>query len=146
MNSFFSDNNWLLELKDILISASSLFNIGRGERRGWDKLFYPIPTSGIEADYLKPVLKTPRSINSLIAMPDAIAFCCDKSKEELESLGHNGALDWINRFEGQSNKKGIPLTTSLARSGINWFTMLPSTMGNIITSINFGDRLFFCSI
>ena len=143
LNSFFADTQWLVDLSNKLTKISDFFEIGRGERRGWDKMFYPEASNGIEAEYLKPVLKTPRSIENLIAEPDAVAFCCDKSKEELEQLGHKGALAWIDKFEGQSNEMGIPLPTSLARKGLYWYTMLPSTMAEIVTSINFGDRLYF---
>ena len=143
LNSFFSDTNWILKLNNKLVKISSLFTIGRGERRGWDKLFYPEANNGIEKYYLKPVLKTPRSIDGLVAKPDSVAFCCDKSKEELKKLGHNGALAWINKFEGQTNEKGVSLTKSLVRKGIYWYTMLPTTMAEMVTSINFGDRLFF---
>lgn len=143
LNSFFADTEWILDLSDKLAKISNFFEIGRGERRGWDKLFYPDDENEIEPEYLKPVLKTPRSIESIIAEPDAVAFCCDKSKEELEKLGHTGALAWINRFEGQVNEMGVPLPTSLARKGVHWYTMLPATMAEIVTSINFGDRLYF---
>ena len=143
LNSFFANTEWLLELSDKLVKISDFFEIGRGERRGWDKLFYPDENNGIESEYLQPVLKTPRSVHNLIAEPDAMAFCCDKSKAELASLGHTGALNWIDKFENQTNERGILLPTCLARKGINWYTMLPATMAEIVTSINFGDRLFF---
>lgn len=143
LNSFFASNEWLLEIGSKLTKVSTLFDIARGERRGWDKLFYPENKNDIEESYLKPVLKTPRSIHNLIAKPDAVAFCCDKSKEELTQMGHIGALNWINKFETQENERGIPLIKSLARAGIHWYTMLPQTMGEMVTSINFGDRLFF---
>ncbi|MFA6325263.1 MAG: N-6 DNA methylase [Candidatus Paceibacterota bacterium] len=143
LNSFFADNSWLLELSDKLVKISDFFNVGRGERRGWDNLFFPESGNQIESEYLKPVLKTPRSIKNLIAKPDAVAFCCKKTKDELIKLEHKGALEWIEKFEGQVNEKGIPLPISLARSGINWYTMLPATMAEMVTGINFGDRLFF---
>lgn len=143
LNSFFSDNDWLVEFSKKLIKVSDFFDIVRGERRGWDPLFYPSQDNQIEEQYLKPVLKTPRSIHNLIAGSDAIAFCCDKSKDELRELGHTGALAWINKFEGQANENGVPLTTSLAKRGIHWYTMLPSALGEMVTSVNFGDRLFF---
>jgi len=143
LNSFFADTNWILELNEKLVKISNFFTIGRGERRGWDELFYPDTANGIEKEYLKPVLKTPRSIDTLIARSDAVAFCCDRSKEELEKLGHDGALAWINKFEGQTNEMGVSLTKCLVRKGIHWYTMLPATMAEIVTSINFGDRLFF---
>lgn len=143
LNSLFSDTQWILELSSKLVKISNFFTIGRGERRGWDPLFYPDVSNEIENEYLKPVLKTPRSIDSLFAEPDAVAFCCDKTKEELKRLGHNGALAWINKFEGQTNETGIPLKECLVRKGVNWYTMLPTTMAEMVTSINFGDRLFF---
>lgn len=143
LNSFFADARWVLEISDKLVKISDFFDIARGERRGWDKLFYPEQGNNIEKEYLKPVLKTPRSIQGLIANPDSLAFCCEKTKEELEELGHSGALAWINKFEGQTNERGIPLTESLSRPGVFWYTMLPKTMGEIVASINFGDRLFF---
>ncbi len=143
LNSFFSNNEWLVKFSDKLVKVSDFFDIARGERRGWDPLFYPSQDNQIEEEYLKPVLKTPRSIHNLIAEPDAVAFCCEKSKDELKELGHIGALAWINKFEGQTNESGIPLTTSLARRGIHWYTMLPSTLGEMVASVNFGDRLFF---
>ena len=143
LNSLFTDNRWVATLRPFMIKASSLFEIARGERRGWDPLFYPDDTSSIEAEFLKPVLKTPRSINGLIAKPDALAFCCTKSIEELERAGAHGALNWIRSFEDKLNGTEVPLPIALKRANTNWYTMTPSTMGEIVTSINFGDRLFF---
>ncbi len=143
LNSFFSNNEWLVKFSDKLVKISTFFYIARGERRGWDPLFYPSQDNQIEEEYLKPVLKTPRSIHNLVAESDAVAFCCEKSKEELSELGHIGALAWINKFEGQTNENGVLLSTSLAKKGMYWYTMLPSTLGEMVASVNFGDRLFF---
>lgn len=143
MNSLFTDNRWVVSLQPYLIKISDLFYVARGERRGWDALFYPSDENTIETEFLKPVLKTPRSIDSFVTEPDALAFCCTKTIEELERDGNTGALQWIRRFEGQSNSMGIPLTRALRKAGTNWYTMKPDTMGEIVTSINFGDRLFF---
>lgn len=143
LNSFFANNAFIQGISDKLVKVSDYFDIGRGERRGWDPLFYPEANNGIEPEYLKPVLKTPRHIERLVAQPDAVAFCCDKSKQELISLGHSGAISWIEKFEGQANEKGVPLISALARGGIYWYTMLPATMAEIVTAVNFGDRLYF---
>ncbi len=142
LNSFFANNKWILELGEKLIKVSSLFDIGRGERRGWDAMFYPNTTNEIEAEYLRPVLKSPRSIHTLVTGSDGVAFCCDKSKEDLRKLGHTKALAWINKFEGYTNENGTPLISSLARRGMYWYTMLPETTAEMVTNINFGDRLF----
>jgi len=143
LNSLFTNNRWVTSLKPFLINVSSLFEIARGERRGWDPLFYPSGANSIEEEFLKPVLKTPRSVNNLIAEPDALAFCCTKSIEELEADGNNGALSWIRSFENVMSGSNILLPITLRRANTNWYTMTPDTMGEIVTSINFGDRLFF---
>jgi methylase of polypeptide subunit release factors len=143
LNSFFTDNKWIVDFGDLIVRADSLFDIARGERRGWDPLFYPEEKNNIEKEYIRPVLKTPRSIDSLIAKPDATAFCCMKSLEELKANDDSGALSWIQKFENQVNESGKPLPIALKRSRIHWYSMEPTTMGEIVTSINFGDRLFF---
>lgn len=143
LNSLFTDNSWIISLKPFLINASLLFEIARGERRGWDELFYPNDNTSIEDEFLRPVLKTPRSLTSLVAQPDAMAFCCTKSIEELERDHNIGALSWIRSFEHKTNGTGKLLPIALQKAGTNWYTMTPDTMGEIVTSINFGDRLFF---
>lgn len=142
LNSLFANNLWLKKFSDKLIKVSDIFSVARGERRGWDNLFYPEGKHNIENLYLKPVLKTPRSISSLIAKPDALAFCCDKTIEELKQLEHFGALSWIEKFEKTTNETGILLPLALARAHTNWYTMSPNTMGELVMNINFGDRLF----
>ena len=142
LNSLFANNLWLKKFNGKLIRVSDIFSIARGERRGWDNLFYPEGKHNIENLYLKPVLKTPRSISSLIAKPDALAFYCDKSIKELKQKKHFGALSWIEKFEKTTNETGILLPLALARANTNWYTMSPNTMGELVININFGDRLF----
>lgn len=145
-SALFAQCHWLSELNDKLIKASTLFEINRGERRGWDELFYPENIKGIEIDYIQPVLKSSRSIQSLIAEPDDSAFCCSLSKSELSKKKHLGALSWIEKFETRKNEKGKPLPDVLRRAGIYWYTMLQATMADLVTSMNFGDRLFFAKL
>ncbi|OGD68111.1 hypothetical protein A2996_00855 [Candidatus Campbellbacteria bacterium RIFCSPLOWO2_01_FULL_34_15] len=143
LNSLFAENNWLTNFSRYLISISDLFDVARGERRGWDKMFYPEDDNNIESDYLRPVLKTSQSVKKLIAQPDKKAFCCELSKEELSSRGHTGVISWIEKFENMRNGTGVLLPQVLKRSGVNWYTMKPNTMADIVTNINFGSRLFF---
>jgi len=91
--------------------------VKRGERRGWNDLFYPESNSGIEEEYLKPVLKNPALLKSFMAKTDITAFCCHKSKDELRELGHNGALKWIEKFENIKNGTGILLPVALKKAG-----------------------------
>jgi hypothetical protein len=141
-SAYFANLAWLSEVEPSTIKLSQLFNVNRGERRGWDPLFFPPKTNNIEPDYLKPVLKSPQSARGLQVEPDGLAFCCPLSQAELKSLGHRGALAWIESFESAVNEVGQPLTKSLARPGIHWYTMKPDTLADFVTATNPGERLF----
>jgi len=145
-SSMFADLNWLLEISEVLINASNIFEINRGERRGWDKLFYPEGKHGIEDMYLRPVLKSFRHADRLIAVPDSKAFCCFRSIDELEDRGHNGALSWIKKFEYGLNIKGKRLPEVLKRSGMYWYEMSDSTRADLVASINYDKRLFIAKM
>ncbi len=142
----FSNCQWLDEIRSLLIPVADLFDIHRGERRGWDKLFFPEAQSGIEDEYLLPVVKSSADIRQLDAKADGIAFCCSRSIEELERLGHAGALAWIRRFEHAKNEKGKPLPEVLAKRGYHWYEMRPDTTADLAVSMNPGNRLFFARL
>ena len=145
-STLFADISWFEVVQDRFISVKDLFNIRRGERRGWNPMFYPADGHGIENDYIKPVLKNLRNTSGLISSPNKIAFCCSKSIEELEELGHTGALDWIRTFENQNNKTGEPLTVSLKRPGMFWYEMRTDTLADFVANINYHDSLFISHI
>ncbi len=77
-SGLFTDLKWLVDISNKLIAVRELFTINRGERRGWDQLFYPSVPNSIENKFLKPFLKTIRSVDTLIAHPDGVAFCCEE--------------------------------------------------------------------
>ncbi|MGI6497055.1 MAG: hypothetical protein ACOX5G_13465 [Kiritimatiellia bacterium] len=131
------------DLEKALVPVKDHFTIARGERRGWDALFYPPEGSGIEPEYLQPVLKTSASVKRLDAKPDAHAFCCSATIDELQNLGHHGAMAWIKRFEQAVNEKGRPLSTVLKQPGKLWYEMRPDAVADLAISINPGNRLFF---
>ena len=141
--SHFSKLDWLSGVKAALVPVTSLFKVGRGERRGWDKMFFPPESEDIEDEYIQPVLRSASDVKGLIAMPDGRAFCCSRTLDELEQRGDRRALNWIRRFQGGKNEKGIPLTKSLARGGCHWYEMKPDSIANLAVSMNPGDRLFF---
>jgi len=141
-NAMFVELDWLFSLKEKLIPTRHLFKINRGERRGWDKMFYPERGHGIEPKYIKPVLKSPQEIDSLVARPDSEAFCCSTSLEDLEKKGDSGALFWIKKFEIQVNTRGKPLPEALAKPQKLWYEMDDSTLADLVANINYGNRLF----
>jgi type I restriction-modification system DNA methylase subunit len=140
---YFADLNWLTEVSEKLTDCNQFFDFTRGERRGWNALFYPSSGHNIEAEYIKPVLKNLRGTSGLYCSADAEAFCCSRSIEELEQLNHSGALQWIRSFENQSNDKGIPLTTSLRKANHYWYEMKSENMADFVANVNFDRSLFF---
>lgn len=142
LNALFHDVSWVNELAECLIPIEEILTVKRGERRGWNELFYPSENSGIESEYIKPVLKNPALLKSYTAQTDIVAFCCHKSKDELRQLGHIGALNWIEKFENIRNGTGKLLPEALKRSGSFWYEMDDATKADFVTALNPDKRLF----
>jgi len=142
-NSFFSNVKWILKIRDKLIKVNEIFDVKRGERRGWDDLFYPQGNHNIEKEYLKKVLKSSRDIEKYVATPNSDAFCCEKSIEELKSRHHVYTLSWIKKFENKVNTVGKPLPEALKKSNTYWYSMKSENIADLSISVNPGDRLFF---
>jgi hypothetical protein len=143
LSALFHDISWLLRVKEKLVPIQNVFDVVRGERRGWDKMFYPADGHGIEELYIKKVLKNARKVSSLIAEADSDAFCCSESISNLEELGHYGALSWISKFEHGVNKTGRLLPEVLSKSNMFWYEMKDTNIADIVTTMNPDKRLFF---
>ncbi len=141
-SAHFADLSWLDRVARKLVPIGEYFDIKRGERRGWDNLFFPPNDAGIESCYLRPVLKTSSEASRLIAKPNGQAFCCSEDIDELRRLGHAGAMRWIERFAGAVNEKGFPLREVLQRSGMYWYEMRSETVADLAASMNYDRRLF----
>jgi len=142
---YFANLNWLSEVSEKLINCNQIFNFTRGERRGWNALFYPASGHNIETDYIKPVLKNLRGTTGLYCTTNAEAFCCSKSIEELEQLNHTGALQWIRSFENQNNETDVPLTQSLRRANMFWYEMKTDNMADFVANVNYDRCLFIAT-
>ena len=136
----FVDIDWLLDCS--LVPVRDLFTIRRGERRGWDRLFYPAAGHGIEADYIKPVLLSSTDIDTYEATADREAFCCGVSKAELRRRRHTGALRWIERFESGRNGTGRPLPEVLAKANHHWYEMRADRVAELVIPLAYGKRLY----
>ena len=145
-SSLFSDLHWLKQIEKKIVKVNSLFKITRGERRGWDNMFYPESGHEIESEYLKPVLKSSINIEKLVTEPDAEAFCCSRTIDELIALGHNGAINWINRFKQLTNTNGKPLPEILYQKYSFWYEFKPTAFANLIVSINPDERIFVAKL
>ena len=143
LSALFHDIRWLLEIREKMCPISTIFEVVRGERRGWDTMFYPEHGHGIESVYIKKVLKNARNIDTLRAEADNDAFCCSLSLEELRTQNHRGALSWIARFQNGVNGVGRPLTEVLARKNMYWYEMASTNTADMVTTMNPDRRLFF---
>jgi tRNA1(Val) A37 N6-methylase TrmN6 len=132
----FSDVHWLPELRQFLVSASSLFDVYRGERRGNNELFYPASGHGIETEYIVAVVKSSRDIETYGNATDKEAFCCSKTKQELQALGHNGALAWIAKFD----KGGM--AKKLRRPNHHWYEMKANESAELVLGMNPAKKIF----
>ena len=141
----FASLGWLRDIRSKLVFVRELFDVARGERRGWDKMFFPSAedAASIEDRFLAPVVKSASSVATMLAAPDGVAFCCGEAKDELTRRNCVGALKWIDRFERGLNESGRPLPEVLARPNQRWYEMSASTRADIAVSINPGERLFF---
>jgi hypothetical protein len=133
-NAQFVNCDWVLDLP--LVPLKSLFTIKRGERRGLNALFYPTGDHGIEREYIRPLAKSPSDFKCLLGSAGKEAFCCDRTEEVLEALGHSGALNWIARFNTEEN------VGKLGRNNTLWYQMDADTVSELVMSIAYGDRLF----
>lgn len=133
-NAQFVNCDWILDFP--LVPLQTIFDIRRGERRGMNELFYPRPGHGIEAEYIRPLAKSPSDFIRLSMPAIKEAFCCSRTETELTELGHIGALNWIRRFNTIEN------ITKLSKPGLLWYEMDTDNLSDLVMFINFGDRLF----
>lgn len=136
-NALFSNLDWIDLVADKLTNVSNYIKIARGERRGWDKMFYPESKHKIESDYIKPVVMSSKDLpDSLIGEATNEAFCCSESIEVLKYRNHLGALEWISKFENGTNTNGKPLVKILSRANQFWYEMKPNALADMVISMN----------
>lgn len=140
--ALFAGIAWVNQIKDKLVLTSSLFEIARGERRGWNAMFYPAIGHGIEREFIRPVLIRSRNIKRPIASSDAEAFCCSQSIDELKRNNKQGALAWISSFLHMTNTSGKPLIEVLQRADHHWYEMKAETQADLVLMMNPDKRLF----
>lgn len=80
--------DWILDLP--LVPARDVLDIRRGERRGWNDLFYPAPGHGIEPYYIEPVLRSSTDIKGLVTRAEKEAFSCSRTIADLKARGDTG--------------------------------------------------------
>ena len=100
---------------DKLVPLRKVAEIRRGFTTGINEFFYlaedKIKHWGIEEEFLKPVLKSPKEFEGILIDPAKLAtkvFLCKKKKEELRREGKTRTLKYIEWGEKQKTKDGVP--------------------------------------
>lgn len=142
-NSLFGNVSWLIENLSKFVCLQDVARVFRGQRRGLDRLFYPsqLVSGTIEPEYLFPLYKSSRNLLTLTPKPDALAFVCQKSLEELKGLNHTGALAWIKKFETLKRVGGQLYKDILRTPTLDWFQMNPNIDFDFMIPMN-PDRRF----
>lgn len=147
LSSQFIDCDWLLEIP--LAKISKFIDSSRGNRRGWDALFYPSSEEDIEDEFLEPVLLNSKGIKTYLVSPEyeRKAFCCSLTEDELIAQGKAGAYRWIQNFKHSSNTSGKSLTETLKiKKDLMWYDFGPKTKADLVVTMNPEKRLFVAKI
>ena len=125
-----------------------------GSKTRINEFFHVTPETaeqfGIEAEYLWPLIKSPKDTNTIKVDPSDLTlriFVCRRSKTELKKLGHKGSLKYIEWGEQQTYTTGTfkglkwPQGTWVAKREPGWYA-LPNTeinVGQVFVSEAFGE-------
>jgi len=143
---YFTTANPLEVFEPYLIQyAPNIFNVIRGERTGWNKMFIipekELATSGISSEFLIPYVKKPSEFTSIqfLGQYKYKAFVCHESFSCLD----NGTKKWIERFENMPNKnESASIAEANAAHKPYWYSISPKK-AHIVTAINPYERFFF---
>lgn len=123
---------------DKLVNLNSIAQVKFGIKSGSNDFFYLTKQQaeeiGIEEDYLKPLIKTPRDCPSIHIKSEhlnTVAFWCQKSKKELSGTN---ALKYIKWGEEQGYSK-LPSV-----QGRQYWYELPNVQSNILWWKSVGER------
>ena len=138
LNILFHNISWFKQIREKIIPMTQIFEGKRGVKSTNDKFFYDISTS-IESEYIKPVLKTPTSINGFYAEADSNAFVVRERLEDLINFNKQGAVKYIKSYIHQKRTKSQDKLEY-------WYQFPEEVNGDFVTSINPEQRLFWAMI
>jgi hypothetical protein len=97
----------------------------------------------IEAEFLTPVIKSPRESDSITIASDELKqklFVCNLSKDELIKQRKHGVLSYINWGERQTTSEGTKWNeVSSVTNRAQWYSIGQRLPGQILPFINSGD-------
>jgi type I restriction-modification system DNA methylase subunit len=142
----------LEKCKDKLVPLKEVAEIRRGYTTGINEFFYltdeRIKEFGIEEEFLKPVLKSPKEFEGILIDPAKLTtkvFLCQKSKEELRREGKAGALKYIEWGEKQKTKDGVPWPDVPTVKGRKpgWWALDIGEHSQLLCMMSWNERFIF---
>ncbi len=136
--------------KDKLVPLKKVAEVRFGIKTGINEFFYlteeRIKEFGIEEEFLKPVIKSPKEAKSIwLKLNDVKShvFLCHNAKEELRKNKKLGALKFIEWGEIQKTKDGISWPNVSTVSGRRlWYDLGERKPGRILLQMITNDRFF----
>ena len=128
--------------KGKLVRLGDIAEIRRGITTGANEFFYlddkKIKEWGIEEEFLKPVIKSPRECKSILIKPEDLkykVFMCHKSKEELKGTKALEYIEWgeFQHFHQRPSCKTRP----------QWWDLRKRKIGNVTCMMSLNDRYPF---
>lgn len=141
LNALFHNISWVEEIKGFIEPISNELDTVRGERTGQNDVFYIKGETSIADKFLYPMLKSSRNVKKYTASANMMAFCCDKTIEQLKEDGEEGTLKWIRKF---SDENYDPIPKSINYSP--WYQMPSANRADLVTSENPDKRLFIAEL
>jgi hypothetical protein len=126
--------------KDKLVRLGDIAEVRRGFTTGANEFFYlddeKIAQWGIEKEFLKPVIKSPRECKSILIDPKQLKykiFMCHKEKKELKGTKALKYIEWGEEqgFDGNESVQGRK----------NWYSCPEDLYGNTFWVKETNDRL-----
>lgn len=148
----------LEKCRDKFVPLKEVAEVRLGIITGINEFFYlteeRIREFGIEEEFLKPVLTSPKEFEGILIDPTKLTtkvFLCQKSKEELRREGKTGALKYIEWGERQKTKErgshkagGVLYPHVQSVQGRKyWYALQDRQSGDFIVNRFIGERFLF---
>jgi len=133
---------------DKFVPLHEVAEIRRGFTTGINDFFYlteeTIKHWGIEAEFLAPVIKSPKESSSILVDPTKLelkVFLCSKSKQDLRKEKKFGALKYIEWGEKQTTGDGtaFPRCPTVAVRNF-WYSLPPNSLTNLLWTKSYDTR------
>ena len=141
--------------KGKLVRLGDIAEVRRGFTTGANEFFYldeeRIEEWGIEDEFLKPVIKSPREVTAIYVSPSSLktrVFVCNRPKTLLQGTNALCYIEWGEKQRSKGRQKqeaGVPWPELPTMRGRHyWYSLKMKRPCNFFCNRFFNDRFFFC--